>query len=225
MFPIFRWILCFRRTFPFVNRFSSWIRKMLRLGRLRCSFCTEIHRQPLRFSLSTSLEARAGGTTTKVRSKFLFYLVFCLLCASLGMLRLSSTLLLSEASPPGVGPRFRPENLQNNIYLRPRISYCFFLRIWVLFSFWIDFYRQCCGSGIFILDPAFFHPGSELFPSRIRIKEFKYFNQKKWFLSSRKYDPGCSSQIPTFCPSRISDPGVKKAPDPGSGSTTLYTRY
>jgi hypothetical protein len=29
---------------------------------------------------------------------------------------------------------------------------------------------------------------------------------KKWFLSSRKYDPGCSS--------RISDPGVKKAPDP-----------
>jgi len=64
-------------------------------------------------------------------------------------------------------------------------------------------------------------PGSELFPSRIRIKEFKYFNppkkQKKWFLSSRKYDPGCSSRIPDpdadFLP--IPDPGVKKAPDPG----------
>jgi hypothetical protein len=31
---------------------------------------------------------------------------------------------------------------------------------------------------------------------------------KKWFLSSIKYDPGCSSRIP--------DPGVKKAPNPGS---------
>ncbi len=30
----------------------------------------------------------------------------------------------------------------------------------------------------------FFHPGSEFFPSRIRIKEFKYFYPKKWFLSS-----------------------------------------
>jgi hypothetical protein len=49
-------------------------------------------------------------------------------------------------------------------------------------------------------DPTFFHPGS-----RIRIKEFKYFNPKKkqkMVLSSRKYDPGCSSRIP----------------DPGSGS-------
>jgi hypothetical protein len=92
---------------------------------------------------------------------------------------------------------------------------------------------QCCGSGMFIPDPGsvFFpswipdpnclHPGS-----RIRIKEFKYFNpkkNKKLFLSSRKYDPGCSSQIPDpdadFLP--IPDPEVKKAPDPGSGSATL----
>ena len=28
-------------------------------------------------------------------------------------------------------------------------------------------------AGMFIPDPTFFHPGSELFPSRIRIKEFK----------------------------------------------------
>jgi hypothetical protein len=72
-------------------------------------------------------------------------------------------------------------------------------------------------AGMFFLipDPTFFHPGSEFFPSRIRIKEFKYFNPKKWFLSSRKYDPGCSSRIPDpdpdFLP--IRDPGVKKAPD------------
>jgi hypothetical protein len=43
-------------------------------------------------------------------------------------------------------------------------------------------------------------PGSELSPSRIpdHIKEFKYLNPKKakkWFLSSKKYDPGCSSRI------------------------------
>ncbi len=60
------------------------------------------------------------------------------------------------------------------------------------------------GSDFFpswILDPNFFHPGS-----RILIKEFKYFNPKKWFLSSRKYDLGCSSRI------RIPDS------DPGFGS-------
>jgi hypothetical protein len=84
---------------------------------------------------------------------------------------------------------------------------------------------QCCGTGMFIPDPSFFHLGSG-----IRIKELKYFNPKKmvsnsiadpdqrsgafltpgsgipnpylnipdpqhWFLSSRKYDPGCSSRI------------------------------
>ena len=42
------------------------------------------------------------------------------------------------------------------------------------------------------------------------------FLTQKLFLSSRKYDPGCSSRIPDpdpdFLP--IPDPGVKKAPDP-----------
>jgi hypothetical protein len=44
-----------------------------------------------------------------------------------------------------------------------------------------------------IPDPNCLHPRS-----RILIKEFKYFNPKKakkWFLSSKKYDPGCSSRI------------------------------
>jgi hypothetical protein len=36
---------------------------------------------------------------------------------------------------------------------------------------------------MFIPDPTFFHPGSKFFPSLIRIKEFKYFNPKKWFLT------------------------------------------
>jgi hypothetical protein len=75
------------------------------------------------------------------------------------------------------------------------------------------------------------YPGSDFFPSRIQdpnclhpgsriLKEFNNFNPKKpkkWFLSSKKYDPGCSSRIPDpdadFLP--IPDPGVKKAPTPG----------
>ncbi len=78
---------------------------------------------------------------------------------------------------------------------------------------------QCCGSGMFIPDPGhvFFHPGSRIrsvsIPdpgSRIRIEEFKYFNQKKRFLSSRKYDPGCSS--------RIADPDAYFLPIPDHGS-------
>ncbi len=68
-------------------------------------------------------------------------------------------------------------------------------------------FKQCCGSGMFIPDPNCLHPGS-----RIRIEEFKYFNPKKWFLSSRKYDPGCSSRIPD------PDADVLPTPDPGSGS-------
>jgi hypothetical protein len=36
---------------------------------------------------------------------------------------------------------------------------------------------------------------------RSASKEFQYFKQKKWFLSSKKYDPGCSLFIP--------DPGYR----------------
>ncbi len=64
------------------------------------------------------------------------------------------------------------------------------------------------GSDFFpsrIPDPNCLHPGS-----RIRIKEFKYFKQKKLFLSSRKYDPGCSSRIPD------PDADIIPSPDPGS---------
>ncbi len=45
----------------------------------------------------------------------------------------------------------------------------------------------------------------------ILIKEFKYFYPKTLFLSSRKYDPGGSSQIRIFIfyPSQIPDPRVK----------------
>ncbi len=59
-------------------------------------------------------------------------------------------------------------------------------------------------------------PGSELSPSRtrIRIKELSILTPQK--MVSRKYDPGCSSRIRmlTFYPSRIPDPGGQK----GTGS-------
>ncbi len=79
------------------------------------------------------------------------------------------------------------------------------------------------------------YPGSDFSPSRFRrSKNLSILTPKKWFLSSSKYDPGGSSRIRilTFYPSRIPDPRVKKAPDPGSkgqkgpgsGSATLEKR-
>jgi hypothetical protein len=71
---------------------------------------------------------------------------------------------------------------------------------------------------MFIPDPNFFHRGSQFFPFLIHIKEFRHFSPKKLFLSTRKYDLGCLSEIripdpnPEFL--SIPDPGVKKAPDP-----------
>jgi hypothetical protein len=79
-----------------------------------------------------------------------------------------------------------------------------------------------------IPDPTFFRSGSRIRTVSIpdpgsASKNLGILTQKKpkhWFLSSRKYDPGCSSRIPDpdadLLPSRIPDPGVKKALDPGS---------
>ncbi len=68
----------------------------------------------------------------------------------------------------------------------------------------------------------FFHPGSTVkkIPdpgSGSASKNRSILDPKKWFLSSRKYNPGCCSswiRILNFYPSRNPDPGVKKAPDP-----------
>ncbi len=91
---------------------------------------------------------------------------------------------------------------------------------------------QCCGSDMFIPDPICLsrirlfsipHPGSEFFPSRIRIKEFQYFNPKKWFVSSRIYDPDCSSRISDPDPDFLPDPGSRGQKSTGSGSATLVS--
>jgi hypothetical protein len=77
------------------------------------------------------------------------------------------------------------------------------------------------------------YPGSEFFPSRIpdpnfsitdsHQKNLSILTPKKWFLSSRKYDPGFSSRIPDpdpyFLP--IPDPGSSDQKGTGSRSETL----
>ncbi len=76
---------------------------------------------------------------------------------------------------------------------------------------------QCCGSGMFIPDPTFFYPGSELSPSRIRTsKNLSILTPKKWFLSSRKYDP-----VADFLP--IPDPGSRGQKGTGSRIRTRNT--
>jgi hypothetical protein len=102
-------------------------------------------------------------------------------------------------------------------------------------------FYQCCGSGMFILDPgsrirlfSIPDPGSRIRtvsipdPGSRIVKEFKYFNPKKpkkWFLSSKKiwyglFHPGSRIPMLTFSHpgSRIPDPGVKKHPIPDPGS-------
>ncbi len=74
-------------------------------------------------------------------------------------------------------------------------DFCIFSKVQCCGSTFISVADPGCLSGsrirIFsVQDPNFFHPGS-----RIHIKEFRYFNPKKLFLSSWKYDPGCSSRI------------------------------
>jgi hypothetical protein len=62
------------------------------------------------------------------------------------------------------------------------------------------------------------------------FKELQNFFPKKLSISSLKYgfgirDPGSEIGDPekSYSRSRIPDPGVKKAPDPGSGSATLVS--
>jgi hypothetical protein len=82
---------------------------------------------------------------------------------------------------------------------------------------------------MFIPDPNFFYPRSRIQAQkdsrsriRLRIKEY-FFPKNCFFLSSRKYEhPGSRIRILSFYPSQSPDPGVKKAPNPGSGSATLF---
>ncbi len=75
------------------------------------------------------------------------------------------------------------------------------------------------GVAASVTDPNFFHPGSW-----IRIKELKYFNPQKLFLSSRKYGPGCSSR--NIYPSRIQGSKRHRIPEPPLlGSAQARARF
>ncbi len=94
--------------------------------------------------------------------------------------------------------------------------YFIFYFILVLISFWllrypVD-YGKLCAKVLRIRDV---YPGSVFFPSRIRIKVLKYFTQKivSKLSEIRPIRPGLFIPV-IFYPSRILDPGVKKAPDP-----------
>jgi hypothetical protein len=71
-----------------------------------------------------------------------------------------------------------------------------------------------------VADPGCLSRISFSYSGNLSIFNFKYFYPPKiWFLSSRTYDPGCSSRLRIlvfFLP--IPDPGVKKALDPGSAT-------
>ncbi len=71
-------------------------------------------------------------------------------------------------------------------------------------------FLQCCGSGMFIPDPNFFHPGSA-------SKNLSILTPKKLVSNSRKYDPGCSSRIP--------DPDFLPMPNPGTESRIRNTDF
>jgi hypothetical protein len=70
-----------------------------------------------------------------------------------------------------------------------------------------------------IPDPTFCRPGSRIRTVSIPDPGF----------ASKNLSMGCSSgsriRMLTFYPSRIPEPGVKKAPDPGSGSATLINFF
>ncbi len=83
-----------------------------------------------------------------------------------------------------------------------------------------------------IPDPNCLHPGSRIrtvsIPDPGSSKNLSILTPKKakkWVLSSKKYDPGCSSRIPDpdadFLPSRIQGSKRHPIPCPGSGSATL----
>ncbi len=87
---------------------------------------------------------------------------------------------------------------------------------------------------MFIPNPNFSHPGSRIpdpGSKRFRIpdtgsasKNLSNFNPKNCFQALEKMirdvHPGSESRILVFYPSRIPDPWIKKAKDPGSGSAT-----
>ncbi len=129
------------------------------------------------------------------------------------------------------GPNMHPYPYKNTVFKKYFLMWHVFLLVpvpvcyrypvkfaWTAFTVLYRSPVQCCGSGMFIPDSNFFHPGSAKNNLSILIPNW---------LSCREYAPDCSSRIRilTFYPSRIPDRGVKKAPDPGSATLLLSASF
>ncbi len=75
--------------------------------------------------------------------------------------------------------------------------------------------KQCCGSGMFIPDPNFFHPSGSASKNLNILTQIIVSNLSEIWSGLFIPDPDHE-----FLP--IPDPGVKKAPGPGSRSATLF---
>jgi hypothetical protein len=84
--------------------------------------------------------------------------------------------------------------------------------------------KQCCGSGMFIPDPdlTFFHPGSRIRTLSIPDPGSASKNLSILYILTQKNGFYAVENMIRVVHrgSRIPDPGVKKTPDPGSGSAT-----
>ncbi len=128
--------------------------------------------------------------------------------AAHGEVRLQQVRLHPRALLPEPGEGDQPRHLPR-VPVTGRQSFSYLILVAICQSFW-----QCCGSGMFIPDPNFFHPGSA-------SKNVSIWTQNIRGNMIRVVHPGSGFRILIFYSSRIPDLGVKKAPDPGSGSATL----
>jgi hypothetical protein len=88
---------------------------------------------------------------------------------------------------------------------------------------------------MFIPDLTFFHPGSRIRTVSIpdpgssskNLSILTPKKPKKWFLSSKKYDPGCSSRIRmlTFSHPRFRIQGSKRHPIPDPDPQHWFLRF
>ncbi len=80
----------------------------------------------------------------------------------------------------GLNIRYNKPNVHRRLRWRAHSLYYYFIQVLKTMVEKICRFKfnrnQCCRSGMFITDPNFFHP-----LSRIRIKEFNYFNPKNGF--------------------------------------------
>jgi hypothetical protein len=124
-------------------------------------------------------------------------------------------MVVRRTGPPGYvawlpGTQFQTRFQESILAPQRDLSFQLGSSRWPGFTIFLLLPDQCCGPGCFsqIPDPNFSPSAS---------KNLSILTPKKWFLISRKYDPGCSSRIPNlFFILPISEPGSRGQKDTGS---------